>query len=57
MIIVNGTRFKEQKLKDGEVVTVNIASAMKPGDANKITLIARGKQGSSVEVMIWDGVQ
>lgn len=57
IMIVNGTRFKEKKLKNGEIVTVDISSAMQPGDANTITLIARGQKGSSVEVMIWDGVQ
>jgi hypothetical protein len=53
-IIVNGKKFKVAGLKDEEEVTVDIASAMRPGD-NTVTLKANGPRNSFVNVMIWDG--
>jgi hypothetical protein len=54
-IIVNGQTFKVKSLKDGEEVTVDISSAMVPGDANKVDFQVKGKQGAFANVMIWDG--
>jgi len=54
-IIVNGQTFKVKSLKDGEEVTVDVSSAMVPGDANKVDFKAKGKPGAFANVMIWDG--
>jgi hypothetical protein len=54
-ITVNGTRFKAVTLKDGEERTLNVSSAMLPGDANIITLRSTGQPGGSADVLIWDG--
>jgi hypothetical protein len=53
-VIVNGTKFKAH-LKDGEEKTLDISSALVPGDANTVTLRGLGKKGGSASVMIWDG--
>jgi hypothetical protein len=55
-ITVNGTRFKAVTLKDGEERTLNVSSAMLPGDTNIITLRSTGQPGGSADVLIWDGV-
>lgn len=54
-VIVNGKKFKAKHLEDGEVYSLDISSAMHPGD-NTVTLRASGKKGSSANVMLWDGV-
>lgn len=53
-ITVNGKRFEAAGLKDNEVRTVDVSSAMKAGDSNTITLDARGKPGGSAAVVIHD---
>lgn len=53
---VNGRKFKAGGLKDGEEVTLDISSAMVPGDHNAVTFKVTGKPGGSANVMIWDGV-
>ncbi len=55
-VIVNGTRFKVAGLKDGEERTLDVTSAMKPGDANVVQFEARGPKGAWTNVMLWDGV-
>jgi len=55
-VLVNGKKFKASGLKDGEVRTLDISSAMVPGDINSLQLKATGKPGGSANVMIWDGV-
>ena len=54
-IIANGKLFQVSGLRDGEVRTIDIASAMKPGDTNTITLKSLGRPGAEADVMIWDG--
>lgn len=54
-IVVNGTKFKVTGLKDNEEKTIDISSALLPGENNVVTLEGRGKKGSSASVMIWDG--
>jgi len=54
-IVVNGTKFKVTGLKDNEEKTIDISSALVPGENNVVTLEGRGKKGSSASVMIWDG--
>ena len=54
-IVVNGTKFKVTGLKDNEEQTVDISSALLPGENNVVTLKGHGKKGSSASVMIWDG--
>ena len=54
-IIVNGTKFKVTGLKDNEEQTIDISSALVPGENNVVTLKGYGKKGSSASVMIWDG--
>lgn len=53
-VVVNGTKFKVH-LKDGEEKTLDISSALVPGDNNVVTLRGLGKKGGSANVMIWDG--
>lgn len=55
-IQVNGKKFKASGLKDGEEVTIDISSAMVPGDHNQVSFKATGKPGGTANVMIWDGV-
>ena len=54
VLLVNGTKFKEVELKPNEVRKFNIASAMKPGYTNTITIRARGKKGASALIVIAD---
>lgn len=53
---VNGKKFKASGLKDGEEVTLDVSSAMVPGDNNTVSFKATGKPGGTANVMIWDGV-
>lgn len=55
-IVVNGTRFKVQGLKDGEERLIDISSAMVDGDNNRVEFKASGKPGSFANIMIWDGI-
>ena len=57
VVVVNGTRFEAAGLQHGEVRTLNVASAMRPGDNNTFVLRAVGGRGAaSANVLIWDGV-
>jgi uncharacterized repeat protein (TIGR01451 family)/CSLREA domain-containing protein len=53
-LTVNGTKFKERDLANGETRSFDIASALKPGNTNTITVTARGKQGASAFIIIAD---
>lgn len=55
-IRVNGKKFKASGLKDGEELTIDISSAMVPGDNNVVSFKVTGKPGGTANVMIWDGV-
>jgi hypothetical protein len=55
-VTVNGRKFKASGLKDGETVTLDISSALNPGDNNVVSLKGTGKPGSWADVFIWDGV-
>ena len=55
-VVVNGRRFRVSGLRDGEEMTVDVASAMRPGNTNEFVLRASGKRGSSAGILIWDGV-
>ncbi len=55
-ITVNGKKFKTSGLKDGEERTLDISSAMVPGDNNTVQVKVTGKPGGSANVMIWDGI-
>jgi hypothetical protein len=52
-IRVNGKLFRATRLANGEVRTINVASALKAGNNNRIVLTARGGSGSA-EVVISD---
>ena len=52
---VNGQKFKASGLKDGEEVTLDISSAMRPGD-NTVSLKGTGKPGGWADVFVWDGI-
>jgi hypothetical protein len=54
-LIVNGTKFKEKDLKDGETATMDISSAMKPG-LNKVTIRGNGRKGAWADIFIADTV-
>ena len=53
-IMVNGRRFIVT-LRGGEERSVDIGVALRPGEVNRLKLVALGIPGSSVEVMVWDG--
>jgi hypothetical protein len=54
-ISVNNTKIKVTGLKDGENRTVDVSSAMVPGNKNVITVKGHGPQNSSAMVAISDG--
>lgn len=54
LITVNGQRFRMAGLRDNAERTLDVSSAMQPGDDNTITLMAWGKPGSSATVVISD---
>jgi hypothetical protein len=53
-IEANGVKFRELSLEPGQVVHVDVASAMNAGSDNTITITARGKKGASADVIIAD---
>jgi hypothetical protein len=53
-IEVNGRNFLAAGLKDGERRTVDISSALQPGNGNAVRLTAQGKPGGTIEVVIHD---
>lgn len=53
-VTVNGQTWKLTGLKAGQVSTLDVASAMNPGNDNTITLTAYGKPGASALVVISD---
>ena len=53
--LVNGVNFKTTGLRNGEVRTIDVSSAMRPGNKNVIYLKAHGPQGGSATVVISDG--
>lgn len=55
VIYVNGVKLKATDLRDGQEATVDISAAMNPGNSNVVSLEARGRRGSSAEVIVWDG--
>lgn len=55
-VVVNGRRFRVSGLHDGEEMTVDVASAMRPGNTNEFVLRASGRRGTSAGILIWDGV-
>jgi hypothetical protein len=55
-LTVNGTRFKVPGLKDGQSVTLDISSAMKSTDDNRIVITVHGPKRSTIDVLVWDGL-
>lgn len=53
-VTVNGQQLTVAGLKDGETRTLDVSSAMHPGNGNVIVLTALGKPGGSAEVAIHD---
>ena len=53
--LVNGVNFKTTGLRNGEVRTIDVSSAMRPGNKNVIYLKAHGPQWGSATVVISDG--
>jgi uncharacterized repeat protein (TIGR01451 family) len=53
-LTVNGIRFKETRLRPGEVRRFDVASAMRPGDDNTVVVRARGKKGASALIVLAD---
>jgi hypothetical protein len=51
-VIVNGQIFRVRGLEDNETATLNIRSAMQPGNHNTVTLVARGRPGGTAVVTI-----
>jgi hypothetical protein len=55
-LVVNGKRFRLSGLRDGEELTIDVASAVQPGETNEFVLRADGPRGSRARILIWDGV-
>lgn len=55
LVVVNRRVFDVTRLTNGEVRTIDVASAMQSGDANTIVLRGYGKKAASASVVIWDG--
>jgi hypothetical protein len=53
-LVVNGRYFTPLRLAPGARRMINVARAMRPGNRNRITVIARGASGASVSVVISD---
>lgn len=53
-IEVNGRNFMLTNLQDGEQRTLDVSSAMLPGNGNVIVLTAQGKPGGNIEVILHD---
>jgi len=53
--LVNGTTFKVTGLRNNEVRTIDISSAMRPGNKNVIYVKGHGPQNASAMVVISDG--
>ena len=53
-ITVNEQTFKLRGLRDDEVATLDVSSAMRSGDSNTITVTAHGKPGGSALLLISD---
>jgi hypothetical protein len=51
---VNGQRFKVTGLKDGEQRTIDISSAMLPGNNNVVAVTGHGPKDSFANVVVWD---
>lgn len=49
---VNGKNFEVAGLKNGQVATLDISSALHTGTANTVTLTGKGKPGTSATVLI-----
>lgn len=54
---VNFVQFSIDPIAPGEVITVDVSSAMSPGDVNTITLRGQGEAGANSEILVWDGRQ
>ncbi len=54
VIAVNGIRFKVSGLRDGQETTVDVSSAMLPGNRNFMTLKAYGKPGGTATIVVHD---
>ncbi|MDQ6829920.1 MAG: hypothetical protein M3081_13760, partial [Gemmatimonadota bacterium] len=55
VVVVNGKRFEATRLKNGELRSVDISSAMKSGNHNTVVIRAVGPNGASAGILIWDG--
>jgi thermitase len=56
VVVVNGTPFSVSLLKNGQVTTVDLSSAMLRGN-NTIVLATLGRPGGSANILFWDGIQ
>ncbi|MGH2389853.1 MAG: OmpL47-type beta-barrel domain-containing protein, partial [Chloroflexota bacterium] len=54
IIRVNGVKVNERDLAPNEQRTVDIGSALRPGDHNTVTVIARGRQRGQATLVIAD---
>jgi hypothetical protein len=51
---VNGTKFRELNLDAGQVVHLDVSSAMQAGSNNTVTISAKGQKGASADIVIAD---
>jgi hypothetical protein len=54
IILVNDTPYRLHGLQDGQVINLDIASAMKPGNHNRIVIMGRGRPSGTAQVTIAD---
>ena len=53
-VIVNGRRFRFRNLRSGQRRSASLASAMRPGNQNKVRFVAYGRKGATAVVMLTD---
>jgi hypothetical protein len=53
--LVNGVTFKTTRLRNGEVRTIDVSSAMRAGNKNVIFLKGHGPQNGAATLVISDG--
>jgi len=56
ILTVNGKKYNEKQLKDGEVRVFDVAKSMKPGDRNTVVAEVRGKPGETIWLLMSDVV-
>jgi hypothetical protein len=54
VIQVNDKQYEGMELKDNETQNIDVANAMRPGNANTLTFVGEGKTGASADIFVSD---